>query len=218
MTAQRRNNLILSIALVKTTLISGMVALCIIQIQPWQKVTGPFFATAVQHVPLLTPAIDAIAAIPWVGQPLAGGITLLCLKGADVGVLLLCALINLAEVAHMLLKLRGIEARALKGQGKGADRLTEFLELLQGVRVAAYAAELAICFAAYNIYSTGPNALIADWPDLDPSLWNFGSIFMTALNMFGFELALGTVLGLWSGMGVLTILFNQPSKADKAKD
>lgn len=225
MTAAFRRSHALPFAIIRFLLVSGVVALIILNVQPWYRVTGPFFATAVQHVPLLTPLIDAIASIWWIGKPLAGLIILLCEKGVDLGVLLLCALVNLAETAEMMLRLRGIEADAIAGSGGAlAKRMAGFLELLAQVRTAAYCLELAVCFAAYKIYGTGPVDLIKDLNfadlmnnSLDSAKWNWSEIGMSLLNMFGFEAILAVILGLWSGLGVLTILFNAVQAQPKSK-
>lgn len=216
MTAYRSHSHAIPFAIVRLMLIAGVVALIILNVQPWYKVTSPFFSSAVIHVPLLSSVIEAVASIWWVGKPLAGLLLLICEKATDIAVLLLCGLVNLAQTAEMMLRLRGIEADAIAGSGGVlAKRVSGFLELLAQVRVVAYLLELAVCFAAYKIYGDGPAELLKDLNigdltanTLDSAKWNWGDIGMSCLTMFGFEGILAVILGLWSGLGVLTLLFN----------
>lgn len=233
MTAARRLPRTLSgyFSLIRFALIAGLAFLLVFGIQPWYRVTSPFFASAITHFPGVTPLIEAIASVWWIGKPLAGLLILICENGVDLGVILLYLLVTLAETAGMVLKIRGIEADALVGSNGAIEkRILGFLQLLTTVRLAAYCAELAVLFADYEVYGSGLMELITDLNpmdiinnSLDVAKWNPGQIGLGLVNMFGFEGVLAVILGLWSGLSVITILFNasqpqpQPIRAKAAK-
>jgi hypothetical protein len=198
----------------KFLLIAGMTMLLVLSIQPWVIVTGPFFKSSIVAVPLVRPLIDGVASLWFVGKPIAGLLLILIREGEGVGALLLCALANLSQVAEMVLRVRGIESGAIAAtvaHGQPSPKSIEaraiaFLALLGRVRACGYVAELLVCFTAYAPYGTGFGALVADWPTLDPSLWNWLDIGRSLLNMFGFEMVIAMVLGIWSGLGVMELL------------
>jgi hypothetical protein len=206
--------------LTKFLLIAGMMMLLVLSVQPWIIVTGPFFNRSIVAVPLVRPLIDGIASIWFVGKPIAGLLLILMREGEGVGALLLCALANLSQVAEMVLRVRGIESGAIAAtSGNGTpqpksleSRAIAFLALLGRVRACGYVAELLVCFTAYAPYGKGFGALVADWPTLDPSLWNWLDIGRSLLNMFGFEMVIATVLGIWSGIGVMQLLVRTTSQ------
>jgi hypothetical protein len=217
----------ISLNIAKFLLIAGIVAMLILNCQPWIIVGGGFFQGAIVRIPFVQPIIDGVASIWFVGKPIAGLIIVAIRNGSDLGCLLLCALANLSETAPMLLRVMGIEAGAIDAidgratpKGKGLEaRLVAFLALLSRVRLYGFLFELTVCVVAYQVYGRGIGDLIADMPNsLDPSLLRFDQIMLTVVNLFGFETVLAMVLGLWSGINVISLLTNSrsvPSGADQ---
>jgi hypothetical protein len=210
----------LPLNIAKTLLIGGIVAMLVLNCQPWIIVGGGFFQGAIVRIPLIQPFIDGVASIWVVGKQLAGLLLIAIKNGADLGCLLLCALANLSETAPMLLRVWGIEAGAIDAvdaqkppQGKSLEaRLVAFLALLSRVRLCGFLCELAVCGIAYPIYGKGVTDLVADMPNsLDPGLLNFNQIVLSIINLFGFETVLAMVLGLWSGINVISLLTNSRS-------
>jgi hypothetical protein len=103
----------LPIFITKLLLIGGIVAMLVLNCQPWIIVGGGFFQGAIVRIPLVQPFIDGVASIWFVGKQLAGLLLIAIKNGADLGCLLLCALANLSETAPMLLRVWGIEAGAI---------------------------------------------------------------------------------------------------------
>jgi hypothetical protein len=207
-------------SIAKFLLIGGIVAMLVLNVQPWVIVCSPFFQGAIVRIPFIQPIIDGIASIWFIGKPMAGLVLIAIKNGADLGCLLLCALANLSETAPMLLRVMGIEQGAIDGveankahTGKSLEaRLTAFLALLSRVRLCGFLCELAVCIVAYPIYGKGLGDLLADMPNtLDPALLNFKQIVLSIVNLFGFEVVLAMVLGLWSGINVINLLSNRQS-------
>jgi hypothetical protein len=215
------------LSVAKFLLIAGIAAMLVLNSQPWLIVGSGFFQGAIVRIPLVQPILDGIASVWFIGKPIAGLIIVAIKNGSDLGCLLLCALANLAETAPMLLRVLGIEAGAIDAideqatpKGKGLEaRFVAFLALLSRVRLYGFLFELAVCVSAYSVYGRGIGDLIADLPNsLDPSLLRFDQIMLTVVNLFGFETVLAMILGLWSGINVISLLTNSrsvPSGADQ---
>lgn len=195
-------------------LVAGMTFVLLLNAQPWLEVAGPWVKASIAYIPLLQPILDGIASIPILGSAIAGLILVIIKNLGDLGALTLCALVNLSETSELLLTLYGVDKGAIapgEKAGSGNDPKSRALGLIENLgtyRMVAYLLELGVVLLAYPLYGDGIGDLMADFSNLDPSLWNWSEIGLAAFSLFGFEAILGTAVTVWTGTNALKVLIN----------